>query len=100
MNISFNAPTPAPRFPEIADVVEEGFVEEIRDDTTGDVHKSADFLRRELRELNRFRGEQEDLLAAGKPRFRCAHCEVGVALRLSALRRWYFRHDEEDGSCR
>jgi hypothetical protein len=92
--------TPAPRLPEIADVVEEGFVEEIRDDTTGDVHKSADFLRRELRELNRFRGEQEDLLAAGKPRFRCAHCEVGVALRLSALRRWYFRHDEEDGSCR
>lgn len=27
-------------------------------------------------------------------------CEVAVVLRLSALRRWNFRHDEEDGSCR
>jgi Family of unknown function (DUF6035) len=100
LNISPDEATHALRPPEVAEVVEEGFVEEIRDDTTGEVHKSADFLRRELRELNRLRGEQEDLLAAGKPRFRCAHCEVGVVLRLSALRRWYFRHDEEDGSCR
>ena len=92
--------THVPRLPEVAEVVEEGFVEEIRDDATGEIYKSADFLRRELRELNRLRGEQEDLLSAGKPRFRCSHCEVGVVLRLSALRRWYFRHDEEDGSCR
>lgn len=90
----------APRPPEVADVVEEGFVEEIRDHTTGEIYKSADFLRRELRELNRLRGEQEDLLNAGEPRFRCSYCEVGVVLRLSARRRWYFRHDEEDGSCR
>jgi hypothetical protein len=54
----------------------------------------------ELIELNRLRGEQEDLLAAGKPRFRCAHCEVWLVRRLSALRRWYFRSDEEDGSFR
>jgi hypothetical protein len=92
--------TQVPRPPEVAEVVEEGFVEEIRDDTTGEIHKSADFLRRELRELNRLRGEQEDLLNAGMPRFRCSYCEVGVVLRLSSLRRWYFRHVEEDGSCR
>lgn len=100
VNVSPGEGTHGLRSPEVAEVVEEGYVEEIRDDTTGEIHKSADFLRRELRELNRLRGEQEDLLTAGKPRFRCAHCEVGVVLRLSALRRWYFRHDEEDGSCR
>ena len=92
--------THVPRLPEVAEVVEEGFVEEIRDDATGEIYKSADFLRRELRELNRLRGEEEELLSTVQQRFRSFHCEVGMVLRLSALRRWYFRHDEEDGSCR
>lgn len=88
------------RPPEVAEVVDEGFVEEVRDGETGEIHRSADFLKRELRDVNRLRGEQEDLLRMGKPRFRCSYCGIGVLLRLSKLHRWYFRHDEEDGSCR
>jgi hypothetical protein len=91
---------PAAALPAFADVVEEGFVEEIRDGRTGDVHISADFLKREVREVNLLRGEQEDQLRAGKPRFRCAHCGVGVTLRRSRQGRWHFRHLVEDGSCR
>lgn len=86
--------------PPFAEVVEEGFVEEIRDGRTGDVHVSADFLKREVREVNLLRGEQEDQLRAGEPRFRCAHCGVGVTLRRSCQGRWHFRHLVEDGSCR
>lgn len=50
------------RPPEVAEVVDEGFVEEVRDGETGEIHRSADFLKRELRDVNRLRGEQEDLL--------------------------------------
>ncbi len=100
MDPSLN-PIPSPaRPPAIGEVVEEGFVEEIRDDRTGEIHQSSAFLRQELRGLNLLRAEQEDLLRAGTPRFRCSCCEVGVTLRLSKLRRWHFRHLEEDGSCR
>lgn len=86
--------------PELAEVVEEGFVEEVRDGRTGEVYVSAEFLRREVRELNLLRAEQEDQLRADDPRFRCAHCGVGVTLRRSPQGRWHFRHLVEDGSCR
>lgn len=88
------------QLPALAEVVEEGFVEEVRDGRTGEVHVSADFLRREVRELNLLRAEQEDQLRAGDPRFRCAECGVGVTLRRSPQGRWHFRHLVEDGSCR
>ena len=100
MDDSLNQPYSLARRPEVAEVVEEGFVEEIRDDRTGEIHKSPEFLRREVRELNILRAEQEDLLRADAPRFRCSHCAVGVTLRRSRLGRWHFRHAEEDGSCR
>lgn len=99
MEADFDAPS-ASHPPELAEVVEEGFVEEVRDGHTGDVHLSAEFLRREVRELNLLRAEQEDRLRAGDPRFRCAHCGVGVTMRRSKFGRWHFRHQEEDGSCR
>lgn len=86
--------------PELAEVVEEGFVEEVRDGHSGKVYISSEFLRQEVRELNLLRGEQEDKLRAVDPRFRCAHCGVGVTLRRSPQGRWHFRHQHEDGSCR
>lgn len=86
--------------PELAEVVEEGFVEEVRDGRSGEVHISSEFLHREVRELNLLRAEQEDQLRADDPRFRCAHCGVGVTLRRSPQGRWHFRHLVEDGSCR
>lgn len=90
---------PSSHLPAFAEVVEEGFVEEIRDARTGEVHVSPDFLRREVRELNLLRAEQEDQLRADDPRFRCAQCGVGVTLRRSPQGRWHFRHLVEDGSC-
>ena len=67
MGDSLNQPYSLARLPEVAEVVEEGFVEEIRDDRTGEIHKSPEFLRREVRELNILRADQEDLLRAGTP---------------------------------
>lgn len=100
MDTNLEQSRPSGRLPELADIVEEGFVEEIRDSRTGDVHLSPKFLTREVRELNLLRAEQEDLLRGDNPRFRCAHCGVGVTFRRSKLGRWHFRHQEEDGSCR
>ncbi len=86
MDDSLNQPYSLARRPEVAEVVEEGFVEEILDDRTGKIHKSPEFLSREVRELNILRAEQEDLLRANTSRFRCSHCAVGVTLRRSRLR--------------
>lgn len=72
------------RPPEVAEVVDEGFVEEVRDGETGEIHRSADFLKRELRDVNRLRGEQEDLLRMGKPRFRCSYCGIAFEVQLSS----------------
>jgi hypothetical protein len=91
---------PASHLPEFAEVVEEGFVEEVRDGRSAEIHISSEFLHREVRELNLLRAEQEDQLRADDPRFRCAHCGVGVTLRRSPQGRWHFRHLVEDGSCR
>lgn len=74
MDDSLNQPYSLARRPEVAEVVEEGFVEEIWDDRTGAIHKSPEFLRREVRELNILRAEQEDLLRGDTPRFQCSLC--------------------------
>lgn len=42
----FSDVIPAPQLPDVAEVVEEAFVEEGRNDTTGEIHKSPEFLRR------------------------------------------------------
>lgn len=91
---------PTATSPRIATVVEDSYVEEVRDGDSGLLHRSVDYLRQEENALTRLRASVEDLIAHETPRLQCGHCGVAVRLRLSTRKNWFFRHVEDDGSCR
>jgi hypothetical protein len=75
-------------------------IDEVMDLETGAVSPAATWVPPDYQRVLEFRMELMQAMRAGRPRLACPMCAVPVHLvSMTAERRFYFRHETEDGRC-